>query len=151
MCDGWESVGDIAARVVKEVAARRGLPRTPHSAHRVNNPGGYGWQIDHRVARRHPGRSPDLELVAAAVTTLGTARQPPPVGAVGVAGRLPGGGAGVQLKLVPEKGRAIGAPFGVRSPGQGEGNAQSAQSGTGSRWARSAGRPPAGFRVCARN
>lgn len=146
MCDGWESVGDIAARVVKGVGFA-----------------GFGRDDEDR-AKRPPKASPRVMTLSADMDPGGVCAGPElkdeaatADGTERIAGRSPpSGAAGEEHRRsrnvipFPEKGRA---PEGA--PGQVEGGTDSGRNHSGRtvqrRRATNTGRPPAGFRAHARN
>lgn len=144
MCDGWESLGDIAARVVEGVGfADFGR----NDASRVQRPPKASPRVMTLSADMDPGgvcAGPELEILAAAAGRPGRSGQLPPSGAAGEEHRR-----SRNVISFPEKGRAPkGAPGQVRRGNVGDNHpGQDRRSGRDT----NTGRPPAGFRAHARN
>ena len=138
MCDGWESVGDIAERVVKGVGFA-GFGRSNED--RAMRPPKASPRVMTLSADMDPGgvcAGPELKDEAA--TADGTER---------IAGRSPPFGAGVtgrRGRMEREKGRTRGAPGQLGDSGH-----HSGQDRRGSGRDRNTGKPPAGLRAPARN
>ena len=144
MCDGWESVGDIAARIVKGVGFAD-FGRVYEA--RAQRPPTASPRVMTLLADMSPGWSiagPRGE--AAAVDETGGAGRSPPFGT---------GAEGRRSRRERERGRAP-----KEAPGQGEGGSDRMAGirppltwvATGRSWRDThAGKPPAGLRAPARN